>query len=641
MPGIMDKFISGDYLTKIPHWANLFYMFLLLAPLFWKRMRRELFSNPPLRNFLIVAYLSIFFAMWATLGYSDPTWLPTFHRTIAFISAFAYTTRSTIGDLVVKLFGTIVEVLRFPHRFEFTMFVFGCLLMPMALVWIEDRLHQILPMFEAVRKNNPLHRLQLAPLLRLPLWVALLAMVPMISNTSYSSVLFSGNFSNFLAAYPVGPLEQVKEDLDQLPTGKVVMLPPAESAKIEQDINGVDHKFIDKFSIYYLDLPSYYYGLTGDADNKNEFFLLLRGLLYEQPWWINIVRDLNIKYIVINKELIANPTGGQEYLRGMELDLASEFDQRSSYFKKLMENQSFILYEFTDLPTATRIPLYIDTSWGTFIKILTSDLNLTRYYDLRYSMVLSDLSQYDNLSVITDNQQSTALDLYIRTFPKQFFAPSGSIMAFNPDLASSDYYLSPMFRMFQFFSNNKWNRLNMITPGLWGTIDGGFIGVPNPTQFRVEVTLPDNGEYHLLLRGAATSNHLTMTSNLLVEPVYLTLKSDPTNMLYYDQTQVFATQRQSFDISAYSQSELDQLIPSQIVPINSQYQYFDLGTVTGKKGKHTLYFDKTDSTPLLVEGVVLLPEVDYQSLSLPANVEVITPGALCCGILSQPYPLEP
>ena len=198
-----------------------------------------------------------------------------------------------------------------------------------------------------------------------------------------------------------------------------------------------------------------------------------------------------------------------------------------------------------------------------------------------------------------------------------------------------------MFRMFQFFSNNKWNRLNMITPGLWGTIDGGFIGVANPTQFRIDVTLPQDGEYHLFLRGAATSNQVKMTSNLFREPVYLELRSDPANMLYYDQQQIFATQRQSFDISSYSQAELDKLIPSQIVPINSQYQYFDLGTVSGKKGKHTLYFDKTDSTPLLVEGVVLLPETDYKTLSLPANVKVIQPGALCCSTLTLPFPQDP
>jgi len=87
-------------------------------------------------------------------------------------------------------------------------------------------------------------------------------------------------------------------------------LPPTESAKRIVDINGVEHKFIDKFHIYYLDLPSYYYGLTGDARNKQEFFLLLRAMYYEQDWWVNIARDNEIRYIVVNKELVANTVGG-------------------------------------------------------------------------------------------------------------------------------------------------------------------------------------------------------------------------------------------------------------------------------------------------------------------------------------------
>ncbi|MEV9417929.1 hypothetical protein AB0360_26890, partial [Klebsiella pneumoniae] len=90
------------------------------------------------------------------------------------------------------------------------------------------------------------------------------------------------------------------------PEGKTVVLPPTETAKLVQDANGVDHKFIDKFFIYYLDKPSYYYGLTGDVKNKFDFFLILRGLYYQQDWWINVARDIQIKYIVVNRKIHSN-----------------------------------------------------------------------------------------------------------------------------------------------------------------------------------------------------------------------------------------------------------------------------------------------------------------------------------------------
>ena len=176
---------------------------------------------------------------------------------------------------------------------------------------------------------------------------------------------------------------------------------------------------------------------------------------------------------------------------------------------------------------------------------------------------------------------------------------------------------------------------------MWGTIQGGFIGVPRPTQFRIDITLPDDGEYHLMLRGAAASNNVIMTSRLLSEPRYLTLHSDPSNLSFYDKAQVFATRRQPLDISQFTQPELDRLIPASIVIINSQYQYFDLGTVTGKKGTYTLYFNKTDNTPLLVEGIVILPEDEFDTLSLPENVQLLEPDALCCGPLIHQSPQVP
>ncbi|MFZ4572706.1 MAG: hypothetical protein ACOYM0_16405, partial [Bacteroidales bacterium] len=379
MAGIMDKFTTGDYLSKIPRWPNAIYTTLMLMPLFYKKMRESLFDSEAMRALMVIVYVSTFFSMWATLGYTDPPWLPTFHRTISLISNYANGTRSMAGDLVVSLLATVVQVLRFPHRFEFIMFVMGCLMIPISILWLEQefrdwvikdfgfkKLNQKADPFFSKRKLTGL-----ASSKYLPLLITLMALVPIFSNTAYTKVFFSGNFSNFLAPYPVGPLREVKEALLQLPPGKVVVLPPTETAKAQIDINGVEHKFIDKFHIYYLDLPSYYYGLTGDSDNKHEFFLLLRALYYQQSWWVNIARDLDLRYISVNKELVASTVGGQEYLRDVERVLMPEFDRRSAYVKKLMENESYVLYEFTDLPTANRVPLFIDTDWSTFLQILS------------------------------------------------------------------------------------------------------------------------------------------------------------------------------------------------------------------------------------------------------------------------------
>jgi hypothetical protein len=393
----------------------------------------------------------------------------------------------------------------------------------------------------------------------------------------------------------------------------------------------VEHKFIDKFHIYYLDLPSFYYGLTGDSDNKYEFFLLLRALYYQQDWWVNIARDIGLRYLVINRELIANTVGGAEYLREIEKVILPELDQLPEYVQKIYENDSYVVYEFTDLPKAPRIPLFIDTDWSSFIKLLSSNLNLTRYYDLRHAVVSDDLTAYESLALFTDDPHAAALDLYIKAHADQFFAPASNIFAFSPDIIPSSYYLSPMFRLFQFFSDSKWNRLNMITPGLFGTIKGSFIGVPRATVFRIAATIPESGTYRILLRAAATVNDINVTARTLGFDEQFELRAPPDAVTFYDQREVFSSARQPLDVNEYAVQELEQLIPTDIVAINNRNQYFDLGTVDAAKGKHTFYFDKQDSNPMLVEGILVIPEEVYQTLGLPENVQLIGESDdLCC-----------
>jgi hypothetical protein len=328
---------------------------------------------------------------------------------------------------------------------------------------------------------------------------------------------------------------------------------------------------------------------------------------------------------------MANTVGGQEYLREVENILIPELDKQNAYVKKLLENESFVLYEFTDLPTANRVPLYLDVSWNTFIQILSSNLELTRYYDIRYPMVVGDLEKYESLTLVTSNEHDSALDIYKKHTQKQFFTPNSTILPFSPDLISSSYYLSPMFRLFQFFSDSKYNRLNMITPGLWGTIQGSFLGVPRETTLRIDVNFPAEGEYHLLMRGAASAVDVEITSKLFPEPVSMVLASSPQNLAFFDKKLVFSSSRTPMDMSGYSPSEIGKLIPSDVVVVNYEYQYFDLGTVSANKGQYPIYFKKLNNAPFLVEGLLIIPEEEYQTLALPENITVIDKSELCCG----------
>jgi len=621
LAGIMDKFIAGDYLTSHPRLMNVAYFIAMLMPLFVPRVKRTIFATKPLRSFFTISYLILAFSFWATLGYSGPEFVPTFHRTMAAISNFGNSTRSTPGDLVVKLMGAVVQVLRFPHRFQLVLYMMACIVIPVSAVWIEEKYRSW------IRSSSSLSRHQrlLNPLF------SVLFLLPLMMNWQYHETFLSGNFKGFLSPYPVGPLKEVKEYLLELPGGKTIVLPPTETAKRIVDIEGVEHKFIDKFHIYYLDLPSYYYGLSGDTRNKHEFFLMLRAMYYEQDWWVNIARDNSVKYIIINKELVANTVGGAEYLREIEKTIVPQIEQLDDFFRKIFENESYTVFEFIDLPNAERIPLFIDTDWNTFIRVQSQHLDLSKFYDLRYGMIADDLAEYENLVVVADDAVQAAVDVYAKTHTDQFFRPNSSIFPFDKNIVPSTYYIAPMFRMFQFFSDTKWNRLEMITPGMYGTVTGTFIGVPNATSFRIDIKLPEEGTYRLLLRGVSTANELTVDSTKLELRTQLQLDPSQTHVLFFEQENVFSPEREPYDVSQYSTEELETLIPKRIVVVNYKFAYIDLGTVHGSKGTHTMYFDKHDNNPMLVEGVLVIPEEIYQDLQLPENVYLVAPDSdFCC-----------
>ena len=620
LAGIMDKFIAGDYLVKHPRLTNVTYSIAMVMPLLAPDIRRTIFATKPLRSFFILCYGILAFSIWASLGYSDPEWLPTFHRTMAAISKWANATRSTPGDLIVKLMGTVVQVLRFPHRFQLILFMTACIIMPVSTVWIEGQYRS------RVRSSVPSkHQTLLNGLF------PVLFLLPLMMNWQYYETFLSGNFKGFLSPYPVGPLQEVKAYLLELPEGKSIVLPPTETAKRIIDIEGVEHKFIDKFHIYYLDLPSYYYGLSGDTRNKHEFFLMLRAMYYEQDWWVNVARDNFVRYIIINKELVANTVGGAEYLREIEKTIVPQIEQLDDFFRKIFENESYIVFEFIDLPNAERIPLFIDTDWNTFIRIQSANLDLSKYYDLRYGMIADDLAEYENLVVVADDAVQAAVDVYAKTHTDQFFRPNSSIFPFDKNIVPSTYYIAPMFRMFQFFSDSKWNRLEMITPGMYGTVTGTFIGVPNATSFRIDVRFPQAGVYRLLLRGVSTANELTVDAPELELDEYLRLDPSDTHVLFFEQERVFSPDREPIDVGGYSTEELEVLIPSKIVVVNYEFGYIDLGTVHAPEGSYTIYFDKHDDNPMLVEGVLVIPEEVYQDIGLPANVHLIAPDEdFCC-----------
>ncbi len=659
LAGIMDKILYGDYLAKVPRVSNLAYSVLFIVPFVIPRIRRSLLVTRAHRQLFGVLAVVSTFAVWATIGYAEPQWFPSFHRTLAAVTRTLAANDGPIGTLALDVSSTIVQVLRFPHRFQLLLYVLAPLVMSLALAWTIDALLKrwmrrrdaaeaaaaaiegsaALSTRAIALADRRRHRDAIVLRAAAVVAVGTVFFAPLLSNENYRQVFFSGNFGTFLAPYPVGDLDELKAALLELDEGKTVVLPPTETAKLVTDDNGVDHKFIDKFFIYYLDLPSYYYGLTGDSYNKFEFFLLLRGLYYQQDWWVNVARDIDLRYMVVNKKLRDNRGVGAEYLPDVETFIgpAMERQEAMGFVEQRFENDSYVLYELVDRAPDDRPTLLIDSSWSDYLALVWNRLELTRCYDLEYLPfaepdVLTSATGDDPTLVYAGDSPETALDLWTLQHRESFFSPSPKMFPFDSNIVASSYYLSPMFRAFLMFSTTKWNRTEMITPGVFGTLNGSFVAVPRATRLTIQVKVPDDGRYRVLLRGAATGNAVTVTSPTLDLLRSVELQPTAGAVDFYTEDTVYTRDRVPEPVADLSVTELEERLDSGLVAVNSRNEYHDLGVIEIPAGSHSLRFDKLDGNPLLVEGVVLVPEAEYDALTEAGSATVITDvSQLDCG----------
>jgi hypothetical protein len=130
------------------------------------------------------------------------------------------------------------------------------------------------------------------------------------------------------------------------------------------------------------------------------------------------------------------------------------------------------------------------------------------------------------------------------------------------------------------------------------------------------------------MSGSSTVNELIIKSKGLKLNRPLSLTAADTNVVFFEQDKVFSADRKAYDLSSYSVKELELMIPNEIVAVNYQFRYIDLGTVEAPAaGTQPIYFDKLDDNPLLVEGILAIPNDVYENLHVPNNVTLLAPDA--------------
>ncbi|MDO8469125.1 MAG: hypothetical protein Q7S29_05200 [Candidatus Peribacter sp.] len=611
---VTENFFSGSYITQTPQYSKLFYFLIALIP-FVIPVSQNIQEKRRLRPLLILICILTLFSMWTSIGYADVVFFPTFHMLLAAVYRQFYLSPSHAAEVGMKLITEVIHVLRFPDRFQFIFLAAMTLLMPMGVIVLERECSS-----------------RIAPHLRLgrmlgTLICASIFFFPLFAQHGYRTVLLTGDFGGFLRPYNVQPLREIKEALRPLPKGKLVILPPSEGPWLGETADGQEYRFIDKFFIYFLNSPSYYFGLNGDLESKYWFYLLFQSLSKNEHGWVNIFRNLNIRYLVLNKQL-ASPKRSAWYMQSISQSLMLQPQAMPRFFRKIKENEGFVLYEFIDPPQSVTTPIFMDAGWDSFRCVQERSLTVSRRNHLLSLDSMRLKADGSALDVLAGDKQKTLLDLYAKEHEHLFFRPDQSSFAFMEEHTPSSQYFGTVFPMLNLLTASAYNIYQIMMPGPYDTLTTSFVGLIKPTALRFPLTVSRNGTYEILLRSIPTQHNLAM--RLDRGPVSSVTTAPENSSTRYMTVESAAFGKQSFaDISRISSDILGSMIPQKIMPTGDQFEYMHLGTMDLSEGQHVLFLHKNDSNPIVIEGILLLP-VQKQAASIPLETDVrfVSPDSL-------------
>jgi len=612
---VSDNYLFGQYVTKTPRTGKIIYSLIAILP-FFITIPCQPRTRHRLRMLLLLLLGPLFFSVWFSLGYTDAQSGLTFHEMLASLFNRFYLIPSSFTETAGYLISQSIHVLRFPHRFQFIYLAIVSILLPLGIATLRQCLQ---PISSAV-----------GPKLKLVTTVVLtcLFFVPLLSHWEDRTALISGDVGGLIRPYSLQNIREIKDTLKNFPNGRMIILPSSDSDWTLRDPEGDSYKFIDKFYIYFLDLPSYYYGATGSVENKYHFFLLMNSLFRNDRGWINILRNLQVRYLVVNKELQWQYPHTSPFLQQIARSIANQPRELPQFFRLLKENESFALYEFTDTQSSDAEDVVMDIDWNSFI-CLQQDPSFSAQRHMHFLQDMQSTSASGSLVVIYNDLEKTRLDLYGITHAKLFVRPDQSSYAFNPDHIPSAQYFGTPVSMFNFLTINSYNKMNIVFPGPFDTITSSFVGLPKKTTIRFPISIEESGTYELLLRGATSANRLSFRidngdvfSVPLSELQSAKTKFTMTNSIPFGVNQLV-------DVSGETPEMLSEFIPKNFTPVTSSFYYTRLGVVPLTKGRHWLYLMKQDRNPLIIEGILLrLAQKTGSSAFTFPNVRFLTPAQL-------------
>lgn len=479
----IDLFQYGAYLIPAPRVFGMAVIFIVGGIFIFKQWRTLHIVK---RIFVISLFLALLLAVWMALGYSQKSGF-SFHNVVGGFTLYLSEQANAVAQLVAQGIATFVNVLRFPHRFQFIFFYVAGVLFTIGLFWFYQKVSQ--------KRNH----------LAAAAAVAAIALAPLLGARDYLMVMTSGNFANYLNTYQVPPdLKQIRDELAKSDQDRMFILPTMESGR-DLISGGQKYGFIDKFLFYYLDQPTLYYGTDVKPEHKFISYAVYRGIADDQPWWDDIlVNSLGITHILQPKQLHKRDVGS-EYMPGITEKIDQKL-QDSDLFTKTVDGPDFALYQTNARPKSQYALL--DMQWNEMSKYLSTNKPEDNLY---FPLQLNSFSGAGaDMLLRTDSVERSYYNLYSSLNPDKSFYPSTVPLAFSKNLIASSTFAANTLSMDVLNDKNSpYNYLGERMPGLLNTLSSQFTGVAaGDTGISVKINVPKDGQYRLLIHAASRKDEL-------------------------------------------------------------------------------------------------------------------------------------
>lgn len=485
--GHIDLMRYGNYLAPIPRFGSMIVMFLVGSVFMFKRWK---LTHIVIKVLILTLFIVMLFAMWMTIGYSDDSPY-SFHDALGNIAVF-FAGLGGFGSVVASFLGTFINILRFPHRFQFIYFYVTGLLFMVVLVWLREAM---------LRKWRTMPA---------SACVVLIALFPLYANNDYRTALNSGDLATFAAPYHIpNDLKNIKTKLAKQKDTKLFILPTLEGGR-ELISDGKSYSFIDKYLIYYLNQPTYYYGAGANTENKLLSYLVYRTIAYGEPWWQDMLADnLGITDLLIPVQAKQREKG-IAYLPGIDAKIKKSLAAGDRY-KKTMSGKDYELYSLAR-PAAQKTSLMIDSQWQNTLEVLNGrkTLGSGTFFPLQMKEYASSAGAK---KLLTDSTERSFYDFYQFIHSQATAVPRPAALPFSSEYVASTNFTNNALSLSTLYSKDDgYNYLHEKVPSLVNLQRPSFVGLTKgKMDLPVNLNVPRDGTYRILLHAASKKDQVRAT----------------------------------------------------------------------------------------------------------------------------------